>query len=131
MRCVAIRADDQLRLLSRNDLSLNQRYPEVADALSAERCGKFALDGEVVAFEGAQTSFARLAQRGRNHVAVFYYVFDIVWLDGWTSARPAARAQAVAPERRSNFTGRSAGRLIAIATAKRCSPRRAARVGRE
>jgi bifunctional non-homologous end joining protein LigD len=82
IRCIAIRSGDDVRLLSRNDLSLNGRYPEIATALAAERAARFALDGEVVAFDGSQTSFARLAQRGRRDVAVFLYVFDVVWLDG-------------------------------------------------
>ena len=56
------------------------------------RCGRpsarqpsirFAVDGEVVAFDGAQTSFARLAERGRRPVPVFLYVFDLLWLDGY------------------------------------------------
>jgi bifunctional non-homologous end joining protein LigD len=34
-----------------------------------------------VAFDRAQTSFARLAERGHRRVPVFLYVFDIVWLD--------------------------------------------------
>jgi bifunctional non-homologous end joining protein LigD len=50
--------------------------------LSAERCEQFAIDGEVVAFEGSQTSFARLAQRHQHYVPVFLYVFDILWLEG-------------------------------------------------
>jgi len=82
IRCIAIRAGKSLKLLSRNDLSQNDRYPELVEALSAERCEQFAVDGEVVAFEGSQTSFARLAQRGQHHVPVFLYVFDIVWLEG-------------------------------------------------
>ena len=82
IRCIAIRSGDDVRLLSRNDLSMNGRYPEIADALAAEHCDRFAVDGEVVAFDGARTSFARLAERGRRSVAVFLYVFDIVWLDG-------------------------------------------------
>jgi bifunctional non-homologous end joining protein LigD len=84
IRCVAIRsrAGERVRLLSRNDLSLNGRYPEIADALSAEACEGFAVDGEVVAFEGNETSFTRLAQRGHRPVPVFMYVFDIVWLEG-------------------------------------------------
>jgi bifunctional non-homologous end joining protein LigD len=80
IRCIAIRNGRDLRLLSRNDLSLNTRYPELAEALVAERCDQFAVDGEVVAFEGSRTSFARLAQRARHHVPVFLYVFDILWL---------------------------------------------------
>ncbi len=83
IRCVAIRADGNVRLLSRNDLSLNARYPEVVDAVAGERCEAFALDGEVVAFEGSRTSFARLAERGHRPVAVFFYAFDLTWLDGY------------------------------------------------
>jgi bifunctional non-homologous end joining protein LigD len=82
IRCVAIRSGDKLRLLSRNDLSQNQRYPELVEALAAESCDQFAVDGEVVAFEGSQTSFARLAQRHQHYVPVFLYVFDVLWLAG-------------------------------------------------
>jgi bifunctional non-homologous end joining protein LigD len=83
IRCVALRDGGPVRLLSRNDLSLNERYPEVADALEAQPQRCFAVDGEVVAFDGGQTSFARLAQRGRTHVPVFFYIFDVLWLDGF------------------------------------------------
>jgi bifunctional non-homologous end joining protein LigD len=40
------------------------------------------VDGEVVAFAGAQTSFEALQQRGERDVSVFYYVFDLLHLDG-------------------------------------------------
>jgi DNA ligase D-like protein (predicted ligase) len=83
VRCVAIRDGEKVRLLSRNDLSLNGRYPEIADALERERCRRFVIDGEVVAFEGRQTSFARLAQRQQHYVPVFHYVFDLMWLEGY------------------------------------------------
>ena len=82
IRCIAIRSGKRVRLLSRNDLSLNARYPELVTALEAEACDRFAIDGEVVAFDGAQTSFARLAARGHHSVPVFLYTFDILWLDG-------------------------------------------------
>jgi bifunctional non-homologous end joining protein LigD len=82
IRCVAIRSDNEVRLLSRNDLSLNGRYPEVAAALSAQPCRSFALDGEIVAFKGSATSFARLAQRRQHFVPVYFYVFDLLWLEG-------------------------------------------------
>ncbi len=82
IRCVAIRSTGGVRLLSRNERSLNSRYPEVATALEQEPCERFALDGEIVAFEGSRTSFARLAQRGHRPVAVYYYVFDLTWLEG-------------------------------------------------
>jgi bifunctional non-homologous end joining protein LigD len=82
IRCIAIKAEQRVRLLSRNDLSLNGRFPEVVDALEADPASDFVLDGEVVAFAGAQTSFARLQQRGERPVQVFFYVFDLVHLAG-------------------------------------------------
>ena len=75
IRCIAIRDGKGVRMLSRNDLSLNGRYPEIAEALDAQERTRFAVDGEVVAVDG---TFAGLAE-GKPRV---YYVFDVVWLDG-------------------------------------------------
>jgi bifunctional non-homologous end joining protein LigD len=82
IRCVAIKAEQRVRLLSRNDLSLNGRFGEVVEALEGDAATDFVVDGEVVAFAGAQTSFARLQQRGERPAAVFYYVFDLLYLAG-------------------------------------------------
>ncbi len=82
VRCIAVRDGSTVSLLSRNDLSLNGRYPEIARALQDQPQRRFVVDGEVVAFDGAQTSFAKLAQRGQTHVPVFFYIFDVLWLDG-------------------------------------------------
>jgi bifunctional non-homologous end joining protein LigD len=82
VRCVAVRDGEDVRLRSRNDLALDGRYPEILPALAGQAAECLALDGEVVAFDGAQTSFARLAARGRRWAAIYYYVFDILWLDG-------------------------------------------------
>jgi bifunctional non-homologous end joining protein LigD len=83
IRCVAIRDGDATSMLSRNDLDLGDRYPEVRQAVAAQTgAARFAIDGEIVAFDGAQTSFSRLAARGHHPVPVFYYVFDLLWLDG-------------------------------------------------
>ena len=66
IRCLASKAESQVWLRSRNDLSLNGRFPEVAEALEADPASNLVVDGEVVAFDGAQTSFARLQQRGER-----------------------------------------------------------------
>jgi DNA ligase D-like protein (predicted ligase) len=81
IRCIAIRDGGATRLLSRNDLSMNARYPEIAAALDGQST-RFAIDGEVVAFDGAQTSFAKLGERRRRPIPIFLYAFDITWLDG-------------------------------------------------
>jgi bifunctional non-homologous end joining protein LigD len=82
IRCLLIRDGDAVRMLSRNDLDLQRRYPEIGEAASAQAASRFAVDGEIVAFDGAQTSFAKLAARGHERVPVFLYVFDLLWLDG-------------------------------------------------
>jgi bifunctional non-homologous end joining protein LigD len=83
IRCLGIRSREQTRMLSRNDLDLAHRYPEVREAIQAQPGDRFAIDGEVVAFDGAQTSFSRLVERAQHPVPVFFYVFDLLWLDGY------------------------------------------------
>jgi DNA ligase D-like protein (predicted ligase) len=83
IRCLAHRdGGDRVRLLSRTDREMNGEYPELVEALEAEQRRDFVVDGEIVAFQGGITSFQRLQRRGREHVATFYYVFDILRLDG-------------------------------------------------
>jgi bifunctional non-homologous end joining protein LigD len=91
MRCLAFRDGDRVRLLSRNHQPLNGTYPELVDALGAQRTTRFVVDGEVVAFRGRRTSFARLQGRlgitdpaaaRASRVRVFYYLFDLLHLDG-------------------------------------------------
>jgi len=96
IRCVAIKAEQRVRLLSRNDLSLNGRFPEVVDALERDPVTDLVLDGEVVAFDGAQTSFSRLQQRGERDAAVYLYVFDLLYLAGHdTTALPLRTRKAL------------------------------------
>ncbi len=66
-------------------------FPEVAEALARQSTSTFVVDGEVVAFEGSRTSFARLQPRiqvsdaekaRRSGVAVYFYVFDVLEADG-------------------------------------------------
>jgi bifunctional non-homologous end joining protein LigD len=72
-----------IRLFSRTDRAMNGDYPELVRALEAEPCGDFVVDGEVVAFDRrGVTSFSRLQRRGRERVAIFFYLFDVLRLDG-------------------------------------------------
>jgi bifunctional non-homologous end joining protein LigD len=91
VRGLAFRDGDQVRLLSRNRLSLNNTYPELVDALAKQDTTSFVVDGEIVAFEGRRTSFARLQGRlgitnpeeaRASGIAVFYYIFDLLHIDG-------------------------------------------------
>src|SRR5579859_3277285 len=62
-RCLAISRGGRVSLLTRNRQQVNGTYPELAEALAAQRAGDFLVDGEVVAFAGRATSFARLQRR--------------------------------------------------------------------
>jgi bifunctional non-homologous end joining protein LigD len=93
-RCLAFRQDGQVRLLSRSQQRLNNTYPEIADGLARYGATDLVVDGEVVAFEGGRTSFERLQQRlgitnadeaRRSPVAVFYYIFDLLYLGGYST----------------------------------------------
>jgi bifunctional non-homologous end joining protein LigD len=91
VRCLAFRDGATVRLLSRNRQSLNGAYPEIVHSLAAQTCTEFVVDGEIVAFEGRRTSFARLQGRSgisrpedaiATGIPVFYYMFDVMYLDG-------------------------------------------------
>jgi bifunctional non-homologous end joining protein LigD len=86
VRGLAFRDRNRIRLLSRNRLSLNDTYPEIVDALAKQETSRFVMDGEIVAFEGRRTSFARLQGRSgitdptlarASGIPVFYYVFCV------------------------------------------------------
>ena len=77
IRCLAIKDDSGVSLMSRTARRMNDQFPELVSALEREPSRDFVLDGEIVAFEGAVTSFARLQQRARERVPVFLYVFDL------------------------------------------------------
>jgi DNA ligase D-like protein (predicted ligase) len=90
-RCLAYADGAQVRLMTRNRQQVNSTYPELDEALGAQRATGFIVDGEVVAFVGRTTSFARLQQRLgvrhpdaelRRRVPVYYYLFDVLYADG-------------------------------------------------
>src|SRR4051812_38108821 len=62
-RCVAWKDGDAVRLESRTGKDLTGTYPDVRAALEEQRLDRFMVDGEVVVFDGDQTSFSRLQQR--------------------------------------------------------------------
>jgi hypothetical protein len=130
-----------VRLLSRTAHELGRSYPEVVEGIAAQRCSDFAVDGEIVAFQGRLTSFARLQGRmqltdpdaaRRTGIEVFLYVFDIVHLAGHDlrqlplRTRKAAQAHAVVrgpdPLR---HVGKRAGSAAAQGGLRRCAAVRA------
>ncbi len=99
-RCLAFKKQKKVQLYSRNRKSLNASYPELMEALGDQEEGHFIIDGEVVAFEGGKTSFARLQNRfqiqdpekaRRSGIAVYYYLFDLLYTDGYDVTRVPLR----------------------------------------
>lgn len=91
VRAIAVREGDRVRLLSRSGQLTNRTYPELVDALKEQECRDFCVDGEIVAFTGSRTDFARLQRRMQisdprraraTGVEVTYYLFDLLALDG-------------------------------------------------
>ncbi len=103
VRVVATRRDGgRPRLLSRTGRSLDRTYPEVVDALAVQECPDFCVDGEITAVRGGRSDFGLLQQRMQltraedvraSRVAVRYYLFDLVRLDGRSTAALPARTR--------------------------------------
>ncbi|RFP87220.1 ATP-dependent DNA ligase [Rhodobacteraceae bacterium 63075] len=90
-RVLVFRDGDRLRLMTRNRNDVTDTWPELAEALAGQPARSFVADGEVVAFDGDVSSFARLQgrmqvsdpERARaSGIAVYLYLFDLLHLDG-------------------------------------------------
>jgi DNA ligase D-like protein (predicted ligase) len=99
-RCLVFRRGHHLDLFSRNRKRLNQKYPEITAAFQREARAVFIVDGEIVAFEGAVTSFAKLQQRMQieqptadllRKVPVRLYLFDLIYLDRYDTRQVPLR----------------------------------------
>lgn len=91
-RCLTFRSGKNSRLMSRYQKVLNNTYPELVSPLDDQPAENYIADGEVVAFKGDLTSFSQLQRRmqlsdpdkaPRVGVEVFYYIFDLLYLNGY------------------------------------------------
>ncbi len=89
VRAIGSRDRGEPALWSRNRKRMDAAYPELVEALAVHGPARFVADGEVVAFDGTQTSFATLqarihltdpARARRSAVAVYLYLFDLLVL---------------------------------------------------
>jgi len=101
-RCLASRDGETVKLKSRNKQELGDTYPEIAKALKKQGEKSFLIDGEIVAFKGKLTSFSKLQNRMRiedpeeaskSGVRVYFYVFDIICLDGFDLSAVSLRSR--------------------------------------
>lgn len=108
-RALALVQDGAAQLVSRNQLSLTNKFPALADALAELDVSSAMIDGEIVALDPEGRSSFQLLQAyalDEEKPPLYYYAFDLLSLDGtdWR-ARPLherkARLQALlvnAPE---------------------------------
>jgi bifunctional non-homologous end joining protein LigD len=102
-RCLAfLRDEKKVRLMSRNKNEINNHYPELVEAFYKRSGRQMILDGEIVAFEGGITSFSKLQGRmnlgdlqeaRQTGIDIFYYIFDILYLDGYDVSELAQRTR--------------------------------------
>jgi bifunctional non-homologous end joining protein LigD len=86
-RAVAFAAGEKVELVSRNLVSFSERYAPVADALK-ELSLHAVLDGEIVAVnEKGLAVFQDLQNWQNTPVQLQYFVFDLLWLNGYDVTR--------------------------------------------
>ncbi len=89
-------------LFSRNGKCHDATYPELVEALAAQSAKDYIADGEIVAFDDGLSSFSRLQERWgisepeaarASGVAVYLYLFDLLYLDGYRLTKLTLRAR--------------------------------------
>ena len=94
-RAIAFIAKGKVRLVSRNQNDLTAQYPELHNLAASIEAETAILDGEIAALdEHGRSSFSLMQQRtgirdggrrtgSRRDIPVLYYVFDLLYLDGY------------------------------------------------
>ena len=87
-RAVAYLNGNDLRLVSRNQNDLTAEFPELRELPTHIKARQVVLDGEIVALdERGHSSFSLMQQRGDRRVPIRYYVFDLLYLEGYSLFR--------------------------------------------
>ena len=114
VRCLVFCTSGTIRLMSRNKHQMNETWPDLVDELEASQVRSFIADGEIVAFEGNQTSFQRLQQRigvedadkARNtKVRAYLYLFDLLHVQAYDITQLPLRKRKQLLKKAVAFTG--------------------------
>src|SRR5436190_11679082 len=90
-RALAYRQGESVRLMTRNRKSLNDKFPEIVEALRDQPLRDFIIDGEIVGLENGRMTFHALQQRlkpitlaaaRRSSITIKYHVFDLLFANG-------------------------------------------------
>src|SRR5918992_3224377 len=104
-RSLVWRRRSAVRLITRNEKDRTSHYPDLVAAVRREDAAPLIADGEIVAFRRDVTSFAHLQRRMQNArpspalvsaVPVTFYLFELIWFDGYDlSALPLLARKSV------------------------------------
>jgi len=95
VRCIVIKKNGDVQLISRNKKSMNNGYPELVKAFEQQSADNFIVDGEVVALSADGVSSFELLQGGINlinhakirmrsaHIPIEMYIFDVMYASGY------------------------------------------------
>jgi bifunctional non-homologous end joining protein LigD len=82
-RAIAVKDGARVPLVSRNQKDLTRDYPTVITAIAGIKPRQAILDGEIVALDSTgRPSFQTLQHRTTGRLALVYYAFDVLALDG-------------------------------------------------
>jgi bifunctional non-homologous end joining protein LigD len=116
-RAVAFITKGKVRLVSRNQNDLTAQYPELHSLPEYVRAETAILDGEIAALdEQGRASFSLMQQRtgireagrrtaSRRDIPVLYYVFDLLYLDGYDLRRVSLEQRKKVLSEITNATG--------------------------
>ncbi len=116
-RAIAFIAQGKVRLVSRNQNDLTAQFSELQNIPSFIKAETAILDGEIAALdEQGRSSFSLIQQRtgirqggrrgpSRGDIPVLYYVFDLLYLDGYDLRRVSLEERKGLLERITNLTG--------------------------
>jgi bifunctional non-homologous end joining protein LigD len=131
-RAISFIADGKVRLFSRNQNDLTVQFHELRDLPKFVKAESAVLDGEIVALdEQGRSSFSLMQQRtgfrnggrraaGRADVPIVYYVFDLIYLDGYDLRRVCVEdrkrtlSQVLTTDPRIRYSDHFAGNGIAL-----------------
>jgi bifunctional non-homologous end joining protein LigD len=92
-RCLAFKHNGIVRLMSRNNKTINSEYPELVKAFEQQSADNFIVDGEIVAHTQQGTSGFELLQgrinlhdkaniiKKQKNIRIAYCIFDLLYAD--------------------------------------------------
>ncbi len=94
VRCIVIKKNGKVQLISRNEHVMNSAYPEVVKAIEHQASDNFIIDGEIVALSKKGISSFELLQgsinlkelakiKARLHIPIELYLFDVMYAGGY------------------------------------------------